>query len=167
MSFPFTIVILWLHVLGAVVWIGGLIFQLLVVAPVLKRGPLTLERLRYSVSLDVRFRYVMWPAVGLVLLTGLYNFINVLYATSLAGGTIPPAFVSILSIKLLLVVLMIVLQAIQRFVVHPRTIALLTRLSSETIDPSIDLPKSLRVSYGLHAFTVGVAVVVILLGLRL
>ncbi len=79
--------ILWLHLLGAMVWVGGLVFLVLVVGPALKRATSVREYLRLSLNLEGRFRAVMWPAVGVVLLTGLFNVINVLYATSLAGGS--------------------------------------------------------------------------------
>ena len=167
MPFAFSTFILWLHLLGVVVWIGGLIFQLMVVAPTLKRRPLVFDRLCYGVSLDARFRLVMWPAVGLVLLTGLYNVINVLYMTSLAGGRIASGFVSILGVKLLLVVVMIALQVMQRFTVHARLVTLLAHASAETIRSSDDLTKYLRYAYGLNMLTVGAAIIALFLGLRL
>ena len=68
MLVSFRVLILWLHLLGAVVWIGGLLFQVLVLGPILQRAPVTAERLRFGLSLEVRFRYILWPAVGLVLL---------------------------------------------------------------------------------------------------
>jgi uncharacterized membrane protein len=167
MSFALSTFILWLHLLGVVVWIGGLIFQLMVVVPTLKRRPLVFDRLRYGASLDARFRYVMWPAVSLVLLTGLYNVTNVLYATSRAGARIPSGFVSILGLKLSLVVVMIALQVLRRFAVHFRLLTLLERESSENIRSSDDLTKFLRYAYGLNILTVGAAIIALFLGLRL
>jgi uncharacterized membrane protein len=167
MSFAFSTFILWLHLLGVVVWVGGLIFQLIVVAPTLKGQPLVLARLRYGISLDIRFRYVMWPAAGLVLLTGFYNAINVLYTTSLASGRVPSGFVSILSVKLSLVAVMIVLQVIQRFAVHARLVTWSVRESSETIRSSDGLIKLLRYAYRLNILTVGAAIIALFLGLRL
>jgi len=163
----FRVFILWLHLLGTVVWVGGLCFQLLVVAPLLSHSPVTAERLRFGLSLDIRFRSVMWPTVGLGLLTGLYNVMNVLYATTLAGGSVPPAFVRLLSIKLLLVVLMLVLQGIQRFGLHPRMVALLARLSSEFPQSPDELLRLQRLPRLLSLLTVSIAAVVMFLGLLL
>jgi putative copper resistance protein D len=163
----FRVFILWLHLLGAVVWVGGLCFQLLVLVPVLNRFPVTAERLQFGLRLDIRFRAVMWPAVGLVLLTGLYNVMNVLYATALAGGSVPPAFVRLLSLKLLLVVLMLVLQGIQRFVLQPHTVVLLSRLSSEVPQLPDEFLRLQRLSHLLCLLTVSAAVAVLLLGLLL
>ena len=163
----FRILILWLHLLGVAIWIGGLVFQLLVLAPVLKPVTASVAQLRFAMQLDIRFRYVMWPAVGLVLLTGLYNVMNVLVATTLAGTTLAPAFARLLGVKLLLVTLMVVLQALQRFAVHPRLVALLRQqLASSTDDPG-DRRNVLRCSRLLNAFTVALALGAMWLGLLL
>ncbi len=59
-----------LHVLAAMVWIGGTIFLVLVGAPAL-RG-VQPESLRDSLfeAVGLRFRYVGWSAVGVLLVTG-------------------------------------------------------------------------------------------------
>lgn len=163
----FRVFILWLHLLGVIVWLGGLLFQLLVVAPTLKRLPSAADRLRFRLTLEIRFRSVLWPAVGLVLLTGLYNVMNVFYATALAGGSVSPAFVRLLSIKLLLVVLMLVLQGVQRLAVQPRTVALLAHLSAEDTALPAEILRLQRLSHLLSLLTVSAALVVLLLGLLL
>lgn len=163
----FTILILWLHLLGVVIWVGGLVFQLLVLAPVLKPATASVEQLRFAIHLDVRFRYVMWPAVGLVLLTGLYNVMNVLLATTLAGATPVPSFVRLLGVKLLLVSLMIVLQALQRFAVHPRLVTLLRHQLAESTEHPGDRRNILRRSRLLNMLTVALAFAAMLLGLLL
>lgn len=165
MSFP--ILILWLHLLGVVIWVGGLVFQLLVVAPILKPVTASVQQLHVAIRLDIRFRYVMWPAVGLVLLTGLYNVMNVLLAMAPIGGSPAPSFVRLLGVKLTLVTLMIALQVTQRFAVHPRLVTLLRhQLSESTHDPA-GRPRLLRYSYLLNLLTVILAVMVLLLGLLL
>jgi copper resistance protein D len=163
----FQVFILWLHLLGVVVWIGGLCFQLLVVPAVLQHMPSAVEQLRSRLSFDIRFRSVMWSAVGLVLLTGLYNVMNLLYATTLAGGRLPSAFVQRLSIKLLLVVLMLLLHAVQRFVMHPRLVTGLTQLPADTRALPDNLLKLQRLSQLLSMLIVGIAVIVLLLGVLL
>jgi uncharacterized membrane protein len=167
MPLSFQVFILWLHLLGVVVWVGGLCFQLLVIPPVLSRQPSAVEQLRSRLSFDMRFRSVMWSAVGLVLLTGLYNVMNLLYATTLAGGRLPSAFVQRLSVKLLLVALMLLLHAVQRFAVHPRLVTGLTQLSADTFALPGELVKLQRLSQFLSVLIVGVAVIVLLLGVLL
>jgi uncharacterized membrane protein len=167
MPLSFQVFILWLHLLGAMVWIGGLCFQLLVVPAVLRHMPSAVEQLRSCLSFDMRFRSVMWPAVGLVLLTGLYNVMNLLYATTLAGGHLSSTFVQRLGIKLLLVVLMLLLHAVQRFAVHPCLVAGLIQLPADTLILPDNLLKLQRLSQLLSMLIMAVAVVVLLLGVLL
>ena len=63
-----SLVSVWLHLLGVVVWIGGLMYQAHVVMPAARRNRATplAEMLR-------RGRRVTWVAVALVVMTGLYN----------------------------------------------------------------------------------------------
>ena len=59
-------VVLWLHVLGACVWIGG---QIVVAAVV----PLTRGDPEMGRALGHRFQAVAWPAFGVLLVTGVIN----------------------------------------------------------------------------------------------
>ena len=62
------LLILWLHLLSAVVWVGGLVYQTHVLLPAARRGgaAAVAEMLR-------RGRPATWTAVALVVLTGFYN----------------------------------------------------------------------------------------------
>jgi putative copper export protein len=130
MPFPLQTLILWLHLLAAMTWIGGLAFQVLVVFPTLAWAAPTAERLSFALSLEARFRAILWPAVGLVLFTGLVNLMNVWYATVVIAGSSSPTFVPILSVKLGLVVGMIALQAVQQLLIYPKRIAALRSVSA-------------------------------------
>lgn len=57
-----------LHVLGVVVWIGGLIYQTHVLLPAARRGGAAT-----FAEAALRARPVTWTAVAIVVLTGLYN----------------------------------------------------------------------------------------------
>ena len=130
MPFPLQALILWLHLLAVMTWIGGLVFQVLVVFPTLTRAAPTGERLRFALSLEARFRVLLWPAVGLALFTGLVNLMNVWYATVVTAGSISPTFIPLLSVKLGLVVGMIALQAVQQLLIYPRRVAALSSVSA-------------------------------------
>jgi uncharacterized membrane protein len=62
------LVILWVHVVSAVIWIGGLAWQSHVLLPLARRGEVATfaEAARHA-------RPVTWTAIGLVVLTGFYN----------------------------------------------------------------------------------------------
>lgn len=61
-----------LHVLAAMVWLGGLFFLGLVGAPVLRTLEPTLRRTIFD-TLGTRFRAVGWTALGLLVVTGVAN----------------------------------------------------------------------------------------------
>jgi copper resistance protein D len=62
------LLVLWLHVLSAVVWVGGLMYQAHVLLPAARRGGA-------ATFADVlrRGRPVAWTAIAIVVLTGFYN----------------------------------------------------------------------------------------------
>jgi putative copper export protein len=131
MPFPLQAIILWLHLLAVMTWIGGLVFQVLVVFPMLAWAAPTGERLRFALSLEARFRVILWPAVGLALFTGLVNLMNVWYVTVVTARGISPTFVPRLSVKLGLVVGMIALQAVQQLWLYPKRVAALSSVSAD------------------------------------
>lgn len=161
----FRVFILWLHLVGVAVWFGGLVYQLLVVNPSLNRATSVREQLRLGLRLERRFGRVLWIAVGLVLLTGFYNVMNLLYTITLAGGALPPTFTRILGMKLLLVGIMIILQAVQQLGVRPKRIALFQALLPEAIKLPAPLLALNRLSRFLQSGTIFLAGVVILLAL--
>lgn len=66
------LVSVWLHVLAAVLWLGGMLFLVVAVVPVLRRmerGPAA--ALMHAVG--VRFRAAGWVCFALLLLTGTFN----------------------------------------------------------------------------------------------
>jgi hypothetical protein len=60
-------VIVWLHVIAAAVWVGGLVYASHVVGPAAARGG------RDAVHLLARGRAVVWGAWALLIVTGLEN----------------------------------------------------------------------------------------------
>ncbi|MEX5217400.1 MAG: hypothetical protein NW701_06190 [Nitrospira sp.] len=62
--------VVWLHLLAAMSWIGGMIFLSLVVAPLFRRAGLSGERLHLFRDIARRFRVLVWVAVGLLLTSG-------------------------------------------------------------------------------------------------
>lgn len=69
MSVPHLLLV-WLHLLAAIIWIGGMLFLSLVLAPAYRsigRAPDATTLFRSTAG---RFRYVAWGAVAALLLTG-------------------------------------------------------------------------------------------------
>jgi len=62
----------WVHLMGAVLGVGGLAYILLILMPALRvLNPE--ERATLSNTLTRRFRWVSWSAITLLLFSGLYN----------------------------------------------------------------------------------------------
>jgi uncharacterized membrane protein len=62
------LVSVWLHLLGVVTWIGGLVYQTHLLVPAARRdGAMPVAQMLR------RGRRVTWTAIALVVLTGLYN----------------------------------------------------------------------------------------------
>lgn len=59
---------LWLHVVGVVVWVGGLVYQAHALQPSARRG----EAATFADAAR-RARPATWTAIALVVLTGFYN----------------------------------------------------------------------------------------------
>lgn len=62
----------WLHILAATAWVGGIIFLVLVLVPWLRRGPRAraAELLRET---GLRFRSVGWACFAVLVVTGSFN----------------------------------------------------------------------------------------------
>ena len=105
---------LWLHVVSAAVWLGGLLFQSHILLPLLARGGLgktVVEAIRRS-------RRVAWTALALLVLTGLHNLTRL---PSVAAMT-ESGVLKLLALKLFLVVVLLMLTAHRDFGVAARLI---------------------------------------------
>jgi hypothetical protein len=102
-----------------------------------------------------------------VLLTGLFNVINILYASRLSGGNMPPTFARVLALKIGLVVLMVALQAVDQFVVRRKRIKGLDILPPEALVLPAPLYQWQRLAQWLDAVILAMAVAVVLLGVSL
>ena len=112
-----------LHVLAAMVWLGGMFFFALVGAPVLRRIEPPALRARLFQELGRRFRAVGWTAIAVLLFTGL---INLHFRGLLASGVLwdraywSSSYGRSLAVKLASVSLMITISAWHDFVAGPR-----------------------------------------------
>jgi copper resistance protein D len=112
-----------LHVLAALVWLGGMFFLALVGAPVLRRVEPAAVRARLFQQLGQQFRLVGWIAIGVLLVTGLLNLQlrGVLQWELLSSdGFWATRYGRSLAWKLGLVVVMITISAVHDFVDGPR-----------------------------------------------
>lgn len=110
-----------LHLLAALFWLGGMFFLALVAAPVLRELPVG-QRSELFKKLGVRFRFWGWVAIAVLLVTGAANLHlrGVLKAAILGSAEFwSSPFGRALAWKLGLVAIMIVLSALHDFALGP------------------------------------------------
>jgi uncharacterized membrane protein len=112
------------HLLAALLWLGGMFFLAVVGAPVLRNvEPATLRRDLFS-RIGEQFRLVGWIAIAVLLLTGVGNlYFRGIFSAGLLGN---PAFWASsygksLAVKLIAVLAMLGVQAVHDFIHGPRS----------------------------------------------
>ncbi|MBI4234664.1 MAG: hypothetical protein HY686_09495 [Chloroflexi bacterium] len=91
----FLLLVRWLHALAAVAWVGGGLFYVLVLRPVLKRGPQGTQGVdRLALQ---EFRGLVDTCIAILILTG-----AILTFTRLTPGFVGVPYVAVLSLKVAL-----------------------------------------------------------------
>ncbi len=129
----------YVHVLAAIFWLGGMFFLAVVGAPVLRRvEPATLRASLFR-QLGGHFRTAGWIAIALLVVTGITNLMSRgLFSTSVLGdvGFWRTPLGIALAVKLICVMLMIVLSALHDFWLGP---------AAGRVDP--DTPEATRLRH--------------------
>lgn len=111
----------WLHIIAATVWVGGMMFLVFVLMPVVRK-----ERPREAAALTRlvgrRFQRVGWAALGLLVLTGVGNLAlrGIGWSDVLQPRFWQSSFGHVLGMKLVLVGLIGVSSLVHDLVVGPR-----------------------------------------------
>ncbi len=117
----------WLHILAAMVWIGGMVFLVVVLVPFIRQPAyrsIAAPLIRWA---GLRFRLVGWLCFGILLLSGIFN----LAYRGISWGLLGTAqfwqsfFGHILALKLFLVVLIFLISALHDFLIGPKAGALM------------------------------------------
>lgn len=113
---------LFLHIIAALFWIGGMLFMTIVVAPFLKTIEDPNERSRIYQVVGKGFRFWGWIAIIILVITGPLN----LYLMGIPmGSLIDPSFHSTpygkaLAVKISFVILIVVTSLLHDFVFGPK-----------------------------------------------
>lgn len=118
----------WIHIVAATIWVGGMLFLVLVVVPWLRRGG-RVDAAVFLRETGARFRNVGWGCFGVVLLTGTFNlwargvrlsdFVREEWLSSPFGKTVV--------LKLLVFAAVLTISAMHDFAVGPRATAAIAR----------------------------------------
>lgn len=131
----------WIHILAATIWIGGLFFIVLVVVPWLRRGGEgAVDPGAFLRDTGERFRSVGWLCFALLLVTGTFNLwlrgVTLDSVTDPSWWTSP--FGAAVGLKLAVFGLVVAVSVVHDFVVGPRA----TRIMRS--DPRSDEAARLR-----------------------
>lgn len=105
----FKTLVLWIHIIAVIIWIGGIFFNAVVVSPVLRKrlsSPNTYFQL--SMSMLTRFNRFTKEVVGAIILTGMFNLINHGWLINFNFSSL---YLQIFFLKMIAVLGIIVLQA--------------------------------------------------------
>ena len=112
------------HVLAAMVWVGGMLFLALIGAPMLRGVEPPALRQRLFREIGLRFRSTGWWAIGTLLMTGIINlqFKGWLRWDGVLGSLVfwRTPMGHLLAFKLVAVAAMLAVSAVHDFVVGPR-----------------------------------------------
>lgn len=104
-----------LHILAAVSWIGGMIFLSLVLAPLVRSRKAAPEFMALFRSAALRFRPIVWVAIAILLATGpMLLSLRGIHVTS------PTAWPVIVTVKLTLVFVLLCVTFLHDLVLGPR-----------------------------------------------
>ena len=156
----FSLFTLWLHVIAAVVWVGGNLILAMVIVPHFKQSLPPVQRIQLLTQIGKRFEPVVWGCIGVLFFTGI---VNIFFAVDLTTPTpISNAFMRTLLIKIVLFFVLVILTVLHSMIFAPRLAA-----AVETLDPALEeLPsevKPLRTQMSVISSLMGVVSLLILL----
>ena len=119
--FTFKTFILWLHLTAVIVWFGGMVLVTLLLLPMLQCSTSSPRDYSRIIERTVkRFQTISWEAVGIILLTGVFNLINVVLGR---GFNFSATYLHIVAIKLSLLVVVIAIQSFQSYSILPKLVS--------------------------------------------
>jgi uncharacterized membrane protein len=63
----------WLHIIAAMAWVGGMLFLVLVLVPLLRTPAMRPKAAELFHAIGTRFRLIGWVALGTLVVTGVFN----------------------------------------------------------------------------------------------
>jgi len=152
----------WLHIVAATIWVGGMLFLVMVVVPWLREeGRNAAVFLRETGG---RFRNVGWACFAIFLITGIFNLWmrGVRLANLFQADWLATDFGRVVMLKIGLFALIVAISAAHDFVVGPRATTAIEQ------DPRSEATRSLRRRASvLGRMNVVLALVAVFLGVML
>lgn len=124
---PLHLVSIWLHILAVTVWIGGMAALGLLLVPTLRQERFEDIATPLLYQSALRFRWIGWGALGVLIVTGLFNVRaqGVPWSAGLEPEFWTTAWGAALGWKLLLVIATLRVSAVHDFHFGPKAIRLM------------------------------------------
>lgn len=106
--------VIWIHILAAVVWVGGMVFLSVVLVPVLRRDRLFANYALLFRTVAYRFRTLVWSAMGMLVGTGL-----LMASSRLIPLSEPRQWPAVFAAKMSLVALLFSMTLLHDFLIGP------------------------------------------------
>lgn len=121
----FYLLLVWLHILAAAIWIGGTVFLVLVLVPVTRSPVYRDVAAALFQGIGMRFRWVGWACFGVLLLSGalILAYRGFGWAGVWSGRVFLGPFGNSLGFKLFLVTIILLISAVHDFLIGPRAVA--------------------------------------------
>ena len=122
LSYLLYLLSVWLHIVAAAIWIGGMAFLALVIVPTLRRPEYRDNAMALISQSGKRFRWVGWICLSLLLITGICNLVfrGFGWGDIWDGSLFEGGFGQTLSLKLCLVAVILALSLVHDFIIGPR-----------------------------------------------
>lgn len=120
------LVSVWLHILAAIAWVGGMIFLMTVLVPLLRTPAMRPKAAELFHALGTRFRVVGWVALATLVTTGIFNVTMRGYRLEqlFNGEAFAGRWGTTLALKLSMVASILALSALHDFWLGPRAVRL-------------------------------------------
>jgi uncharacterized membrane protein len=153
----------WLHLVAAMVWVGGSLSIPLVITPVLRRHVPAGARTALLAAMGLRFRGIGWIALGVLVLTGLRRAMLVFGAAPDPWAAMgASAYGRVLTAKIVIVGLLLALQLLHDFVLGPRV----RRLAAEETGPGLARARRATIGLAMAGLLLTLVVVTLAASLR-
>lgn len=154
----------WLHIVAAAVWIGGMVFLALVLIPLIRRPEFRSQAPSLVHFTGIRFRWIGWACILLLLSTGTINLVfrGISLAVLSSRDFWRGPFGWALGIKLVVVAVVLALSFAHDFFIGPRASAL-----GRTQPGSTDAMRLRRQASWIGRANLVLALIIVALGIML
>lgn len=158
----FWLFIRWIHVIAAVVWIGGNLILAMVIVPHFRQNLPPVQRIQILTLIGKRFEPIVWLCVLILFFTGIVNIFNSVNLFSTDEPLFVGTFMRTLVIKLLLFFVLLILTGLHSFFYGPKLSKAIEDLDPDTEELPANV-NSIRKQMAIVSRAMGVVSLLIIL----